>query len=173
MGEARFSLLQMIREYAQARLVEQGTYDQLCELHGTLYHRLVRESLPLVRGPQAERILNRLEIEHNNLRAALGWHLASSTVAGLRLATLLADSLWDIRGYFSEGRLWLEKFLAAAAHRSTDGSAETPGWCAAAGPVSPYTRATIPRPFVYTDRCSPSVVPTSRTRQRWPLTGWG
>ena len=132
LGETRISLLQMIREYAQARAVERGSYDHLCELHGTIYHRLVRESLPGVRGAQAEGILNRLEIEHNNLRAALGWHLTSSSVRGVRLASLLADSLWGIRGHFSEGRLWLEKLLAAAAHLSTDGSAETPGWCAAA-----------------------------------------
>ncbi len=132
LGEVRISLLQMIREYAQARSVEEGRFDQLRELHGTIYHRLVRESLPLARGAQAEGILNRLEIEHNNLRAALAWHLTASSVGGVRLATLLADSLWGIRGYFSEGRLWLEKLLAAASTQSTDGSAETPGWCAAA-----------------------------------------
>ncbi len=130
LGEPRVSLLQMIREYAQAKAVETGTYDHLCELHGAIYYRLVCESLPRVRDAQAERILNRLEIEHNNLRSALDWHLASSSVRGVRLAVLLADSLWGIRGHFSEGRLRLEKLIAAASTQSTDGSAEPSAWIA-------------------------------------------
>lgn len=128
----RVMLFEMIREYAQAQAVAAGSYDTLCERHGTLYLRLVQQNLPRVRGIDGEAALNLLEAEHNNLRAALAWHLRASSVRGVRLATLLADSLWGIRGHFSEARLWLGKLLDAAAHLSTDGSTETPGWCALA-----------------------------------------
>lgn len=130
--EDRVSLLQVIQEYAQMQALENGKRADLRELHATIYHRLVADSPRLLRGPQPDRVLNRLEIEHNNLRAALGWHLELSSVRGVRLATLLADTLWGIHGYFSEGREWLEKLMAAAATQSTDGSAEVPGWVAAA-----------------------------------------
>lgn len=131
-GDERVTLFEMIREYAQAEAVAAGSHDALCELHGSLYLRLVQENLHRVRGMDGEAALNLLEAEHNNLRAALAWHLRASSVRGVRLATLLADSLWGIRGHFSEARLWLGKLLDAAAHLSTDGTAETPGWCALA-----------------------------------------
>ena len=71
------------------------------------------ESQPGLATRDAERSLNRLTVEHNNLRSALTWYLHHDAETGLALATLLAKSLWSIRGYFSEGRAWLEKFLAA------------------------------------------------------------
>ena len=131
-GEPRVVLLQMIREYAQGKSVEQGSYDHLRAQHASIYHRLVQESQPFVRSPEAERVLNRLEMEHNNLRSALAWHLESSSVRGVKFATLLADTLWGIRGYFSEGRNWLEKMVDVAATQSTDGTVEAFGWIATA-----------------------------------------
>jgi len=132
MGEPRVALLQMIREYAQMKSTERGNYHQLRAQHAAIYHRLVQESQPFVRSPEAERVLNRLEMEHNNLRSALAWHLESSSVRGVKFATLLADTLWGIRGYFSEGRNWLEKMVDAAANQSTDGTVEAFGWIATA-----------------------------------------
>lgn len=111
--EARYTLLQMVRAYTQAKQVEQGSQPQLQARHAALYHRLVAESQPALATRDAERSLNRLTVEHNNLRSALEWYLHHDVDTGLQLATLLAKSLWSIRGYFSEGRAWLEKFLAA------------------------------------------------------------
>ena len=111
--EARYTLLQMVREYAQAKQVEQGSQQQLQARHAVLYHRLVVESQLALAMRDAEPVLNRLTVEHNNLRSALDWYLRHEVETGLALATLLAKSLWSIRGYFSEGRAWLEKLLAA------------------------------------------------------------
>ena len=57
--------------------------------------------------------LDRLEREHDNLRAALGWSIHEAGDAGLgqRLAGALYG-LWAQRGYFSEGRGWLDAALA-------------------------------------------------------------
>ncbi|MEZ4861324.1 MAG: tetratricopeptide repeat protein [Caldilineaceae bacterium] len=113
-GKARYTMLQMVREYAQAKQREQGVHAELQARHAAFYSRLVAASLPQLQTDAAEQVLKRLTLEHTNLRSALTWQLQTTPVAGLQLATLLANSLWGIRGYFSEGRSWLEKFLAAA-----------------------------------------------------------
>jgi tetratricopeptide (TPR) repeat protein len=113
-GEARYMMLQVMREYAQEKLEVQGDLPRLQALHAAIYGRLVEESLPTLRTAAAEQVLNRLEIEHNNLRSALEWHLQSDVAGGLQLATGLAESLWGIRGYINEGRSWLERLLTAA-----------------------------------------------------------
>jgi predicted ATPase/Tfp pilus assembly protein PilF len=114
MGELRYVMLQVVREYAQTRLKEQGSQPRLQALHAAIYGKLVEECLPKLHTAAAEQALNRLEIEHNNLRNALEWHLQADIMGGLDLATRLAESLWPIRGYLNEGRSWLEKLLAVA-----------------------------------------------------------
>jgi len=53
----------------------------------------------------------RIDREHDNLRAALRWaDQCRDVVVGLRLAAALAR-FWFIRGYYAEGRAWLERFL--------------------------------------------------------------
>jgi DNA-binding NarL/FixJ family response regulator len=71
-------------------------------------------------GPQQAAWLERLEAEHDNLRATLSWSLERSEEAelGLRVAGALAE-LWFLRGYFGEGRRWLEEALAKASPAST------------------------------------------------------
>jgi predicted ATPase/transcriptional regulator with XRE-family HTH domain len=112
-GEARFTMLQVVREYAQTRLAEVDDARDLQTRHAAHYARLVAHILPGLPSA-AEENLNRLEVEYNNLRCALEWYLQTEVDAGLDLATQLGDSLWSIRGHFNEGRSWLEKLLAAA-----------------------------------------------------------
>lgn len=111
-GELRYTLFQMVREYAQAKQRELGVQAHLQARHATFYSHLVAESLPALQTDAAESVLNRLTMEHNNLRSALAWYLQTEPLPGLKLATALANTLWGIRGYFREGRSWLEKFLA-------------------------------------------------------------
>src|SRR4051794_25577696 len=73
-----------------------------------------REAEPKIRGPEQVAWLNRLNVEHDNLRAALDWSLKESPrrADGLSLAMCLWW-FWTKRGYFSEGRQRLERALNA------------------------------------------------------------
>jgi tetratricopeptide (TPR) repeat protein len=74
---------------------------------------LAEQAVPALGGSEVGRWLERLEAEHDNLRAALEWCLADAdgVEAGLRLAGTLWW-FWHMRGYTSEGRAWLERTLA-------------------------------------------------------------
>ena len=55
--------------------------------------------------------LDRLEVEHANLRTALSWAIRTGeTEIGLRIAGAL-ERFWDHRGYYVEGRRWLRTLL--------------------------------------------------------------
>jgi tetratricopeptide (TPR) repeat protein len=65
-------------------------------------------------GAEGEAWMDRIEREHDNLRASLGWAKERGDLrAGLRLAGSLCW-FWWMRGYFREGRLWTEDFLKKA-----------------------------------------------------------
>ena len=110
--QARYHLLESIREYAMEKLNEQDEVPQLRERHLDLFVLRVEETAPKLQGPFQHLWLNWLESEYNNIRAALSWSLESRrTEAGLRMAIAL-NSFWMARGYLQEGRTWLERLLA-------------------------------------------------------------
>lgn len=116
-GEARYGLLETVRQYARDRLMESGDAADARARHGGWYLTLAESADPKLRGPEAEVWLERLESEHDNLRAALEWSKIGETgaEAGLRLAAALTW-FWFLHGYWSEGRAWLKAALA----RSSD-----------------------------------------------------
>lgn len=136
-GELRYTMLQMVREYAQTKQQEQGVQTQLQARHAAFYRRLVAESFGHLQTEAAERTLNRLALEQSNLHSVLTWCLDADREGGLILASQLATSLWGVRGYFSEGRTWLEQLLADAPTSRQDGNdgylaAVAAAWLAAA-----------------------------------------
>jgi tetratricopeptide (TPR) repeat protein len=110
-GEARFTMLETIREYALERLIETGESEALRGEHTTFFRMLAEEAAPKLTGAEQAAWMERLEVEHDNLRAALQWSLeGEDPVLGLRLAGALWY-FWIVRGYLSEGQAWLEQAL--------------------------------------------------------------
>ncbi|MGH3144565.1 MAG: ATP-binding protein, partial [Rubrobacter sp.] len=110
--DPRFSMLETIREYARERLEESGEAEELRGLHAGYFLALAEEADPAVEGAQQGTWLERLEEEHDNLRAVLSRALeAEDSEAALRMGAALGE-FWYLRGHYGEGRRWLEAALA-------------------------------------------------------------
>jgi tetratricopeptide (TPR) repeat protein len=110
-GEPRFRMLETIRDYALERLVESGTADALKRRHVAYYLAWAETARPHLKGWQQMGWLDRLEAEHDNLRAAFTTLLAWGEIeTALRLGAALWP-FWLLRGYLSEGIKWLEKII--------------------------------------------------------------
>jgi non-specific serine/threonine protein kinase len=112
--EARYRLLETVRQYGWEKLLESGEAVEIRLRHAGFFLELAEAAEPAIMGPGQEAWVERLEQEHDNLRAALGWLWEEGEAErGLRLAGALGR-FWWFRGYFSEGRAQLGEFLELA-----------------------------------------------------------
>ena len=132
-GEPRYVMLETIREYAQERLEESGEAETTKRAHAEYFLAIAEEAEPMLWGPEDAAWLDRLEREHDNMRAALSRALRFETA---ELALELGGALrwfWYIEGYYGEGRSWLEAALAKDGRASAQARArvlEGVGWLA-------------------------------------------
>src|ERR671910_1697714 len=111
-GEPRFVMLETVHEFAREKLHGSGETEEIKRTHAEYFLTLVEEAYPELKGPDQLEWLERLEAEHDNMRAALTWALERKEVAvALRMGGALSW-FWEVRGYHSEGRRWLEEVLA-------------------------------------------------------------
>jgi predicted ATPase len=111
-GESRFGMLQVIREYALERLEVSGEAEALRRAHAAFVLGLVERAEPELTGSDAGTWLDRLEVEHDNLRTALDWLWKRGEVeTGLRVVATVFR-FWMVRGHLREGRMWAERLLA-------------------------------------------------------------
>ena len=109
----RLTMLETVRQYGAARLAERGETAQVRDKHLAWCIWLAEQAESALKGPEQAAWLARLDVEHDNLRAALTWALEQgATEEGLRLAGALCP-FWYMRGYFGEGQRWLERALAS------------------------------------------------------------
>jgi tetratricopeptide (TPR) repeat protein len=110
-GEARFRMLETIREYGLECLMVSGEEPAVRRAHADYYLALVEAAEPALTGPEQATWLEQLEAEHDNLRGALRWAESSGEAEiGLRLAGALCQ-FWLIRGHLREGQEWLVRLL--------------------------------------------------------------
>jgi predicted ATPase/class 3 adenylate cyclase len=126
-GEARFWMLQTLREFGLERLSEAGEMETTREAHALYYLTLAEEADRHRRGKEQSFWLTQLEQEHENLRAALSWLLEWARVEGKADRQHQEEALrfcaamrwfWSMRGYIREGRTYLERALAKRAEVS-------------------------------------------------------
>jgi predicted ATPase/DNA-binding SARP family transcriptional activator len=107
----RLTLHALVAEYVQAKLEEAGETEELSKRHRDRYLEIAVAHEPRLWGSGHAAHLDRLEAERDNLRAALQWSIDHGDVESrLRLACSLAW-FWYVRGYYEEGRHWLEQVL--------------------------------------------------------------
>ena len=109
--QERFWMLETIREYALERLADSGEAEELRRRHAEHYLALAEEAEPSLLGVSPGGWLDRLERDHDNLRAALDWLEASGES---ELALRIAGAVWEfwcLRGYPAEGWRRLEDLL--------------------------------------------------------------
>lgn len=117
-GEQRFTMLVSIHEYAQARLSKTSEITPLQRQHALYYRALVEHAESELTGAQQSLWLNRLEEEHDNVRAVLHWATAyHEAEVGARVSGSLWR-FWERHGHLVEGRRQLEKILSISSRIS-------------------------------------------------------
>jgi predicted ATPase len=149
--EPRLLLLETLREYGLEVLEAQGEREAAHQAHTTYYMALAEQAKPKLEGAEQGIWLERLEREHDNLRAALEWALEQGTdeqeskrrAIALRLSAAL-EPFWEMRGYHSEARTFLERVLASSEGESASLRASVlPAAAHAAYLVGDYERAEV------------------------------
>ncbi|MGE3796322.1 MAG: NB-ARC domain-containing protein, partial [Thermomicrobiales bacterium] len=122
--EARFLMLETIREFAISELATAEDIDRIRDAHAAYFLKVAEYSAGDEYGPdEAARILA-LEPDLGNVRLALGWLLIDREFdspivhMGLRLAGAMIR-FWDLRGYITEEREWLIHALSRVSEEPT------------------------------------------------------
>jgi tetratricopeptide (TPR) repeat protein len=111
-GEVRFGMLEVIREFGAEQLEGAEEDERIRDRHASSFLAASEAAEPHLRGLERKRWLDQLELEHDNLRAALRRALdASHADIGLRLVAALWR-FWHLHGHLAEGRRWAEEVLA-------------------------------------------------------------
>jgi predicted ATPase/DNA-binding XRE family transcriptional regulator len=112
----RFTLLEMLREFALEQLAVRGEETIGRQRHAQYFCGLAELAEPHLLGAEQRVWLDRLDHDHENLRAALKWLAETDPSAALRLTAALG-MFWSARGYYAEGRDWLTRLLAQYAEQ--------------------------------------------------------
>ncbi|HEU5103410.1 MAG TPA: BTAD domain-containing putative transcriptional regulator [Roseiflexaceae bacterium] len=131
-GAVRYRLLEPIRQYAHMKLMEAAEAPATRQQHAHFFLALTEQAEPQLAGAEQVTWLNRLEQEHDNLRAALQWFIERGEAApGLRLGEALWR-FWRTRGHLTEGRACLAELLALPTRSiSPESGADEADWPAA------------------------------------------
>ena len=97
-----------------------GKEEAARQTHADYFLLLAEEAEPALKGPLLVVWLERLEREHDNLRAALHWAIEGGRAEmALRLGIAL-ERFWVVRGHRNEGLAFLERALVESAEVATD-----------------------------------------------------
>ncbi len=168
--ERRYRLLETVRQYGLEKLRASGEEAQVGDAHLTWCLGLAEQSEPYLWGAAEAASLARLELEQDNLRAALQWSLEKGrTEENLRLAAKLAW-YWYVRAHLREGRHWLEQALAASGTASTSSRAAA---LAAAGALAVQQGAQEQATTLLEQAISLYCEPTCSSRAGWSMLSLG
>lgn len=112
-GISRYRLLETVRQYSRDRLVESGDSAEVRQRHRQCFLSLALDAEQKLTGTDQGEWYRRLELEHENLRAALDWSLLDEeSTDALRFCGAL-QRFWWTRGHLCEGREWCARVLGS------------------------------------------------------------
>ena len=119
-GSARFTLLEMIREYALEKLALHGEAERASERHWQFFTTLAQElDTDEMRGASST-VVARLNQEHDNARRALDWAIQNQQRERALTLTAALAKYWYYRGYVAEARHWISQTLTLNADVSVE-----------------------------------------------------
>ena len=113
-NEPRFGLFETIREFALERLRTSGDEETVRERHARWCLTLTSTPGPSIRPASDSTSVERLKLEHQNLRGALQWFMARGDTDSLLRLTGALTWFWWWSGHIREGRDWQDRALAAS-----------------------------------------------------------
>jgi predicted ATPase/class 3 adenylate cyclase len=113
-GEPRFALLEPIREFALEQLAGSGDEELARERHAHAYHDLATRLEPDISGAGQRLVLDRLELEHANIRAGIDWADARSDGVLAIEISVAVWRFWQKRGHLREARSRMETMIGRA-----------------------------------------------------------
>jgi predicted ATPase/class 3 adenylate cyclase len=110
--ELRFRMLETLREFGLEQLGASGEQATLQRRHANYFLAIAEQTEARLESAGQVEWINRMEQEHDNLRAALEWSKTADSTSEtcLRLASALG-LFWEARGYYTEGRELLSAIL--------------------------------------------------------------
>jgi predicted ATPase/class 3 adenylate cyclase len=113
----RYRMLETIRHYAGEKLLDANEREQLRDQHLRVFTQVAEHTQPILETAQRTAWLPRLESEHDNLRAALGWAVERDLETARWLAGML-ERFWFFGDHLSEARTWYARVLNAGERTS-------------------------------------------------------
>jgi non-specific serine/threonine protein kinase len=111
-GEPRLTMLETIREFGLEQLTHTHELESARHTHANYYLSFVEEAESHLTGADQKAWIKRLDLEQDNLRAALRWAMENHEAEFAQRMASALQPFWLTRGYWSEGRRWLEESLA-------------------------------------------------------------
>ena len=109
--EVRYHLLEPLIQYSTARMTAEEAGESR-DRHARYFRELAEQAAPELRGPRQLEWLARLDVEHDNLRAALAWGADASDADLAQRTTAALTWFWIIRRYVAEAVTWFDRVLA-------------------------------------------------------------
>lgn len=110
-GTIRHGMLESVRQYAAERLSRSGEEQETRRRHAELFLRFAEVADPKIRGSEQLKWLDQLNNEHENLRAALAWSIASDQAGDAARLVGALGWFWFMRGHWDESWRWLTASL--------------------------------------------------------------
>jgi predicted ATPase/DNA-binding XRE family transcriptional regulator len=145
--DARWGMLDVIREFASEQAQAQGKSMELARRHTTVFAELAEAAEPELGRSRQAWWYRRLEGEQDNLRAAIAWSLEHDEVV---LAQRIAGALWLFwrrHGDYPEARLWLDRALGVERGRVR----ASPGGIGSRGTSAPAGDSPVRRKVLWGD----------------------